>query len=102
MEVVRLVAPETKGIEIDLQQYLAPKGKVSDAKLGDVGHAHFCFGVPNLAQAYEEFSEKGVKFISEPVSFDLGWAIVHVVFFEDPDGYVLELMQVPYETKKPS
>ena len=99
MEVVRLVAPETEGMEIDLQQYLEPEGQVSNAKLGDVGHSHFCFGVPNLAQAYEELSEKGVKFVSEPVSFDLGWAIVHVVFFEDPDGYILELMQVPYETK---
>ena len=97
MEVVRLVAPEMAGI--DLQQYLEPEGKVSDAKLGDVGHSHICFGVPNLAQAYQDLREKGVKFVSEPVSFDLGWAIVHVVFFEDPDGYVLELMQVPYETK---
>ena len=99
MDVVRLVAPQTEGIEIDLQQYLAPKGKISATKLGDVGHSHFCFGVPNLAQAYEELSDKGVKFVSEPVHFDLGWALVHVVFFEDPDGYVLELMQVPYETK---
>lgn len=99
MEVVRLVAPETEGIEIDLQQYVEPAGKVSDAQLGDVGHSHICLGVPNLAQAYETLSEKGVSFVSEPVSFDLGWAIVHVVFFTDPDGYVLELMQVPYETK---
>ena len=99
MEVVRLVAPETEGIEIDLQHYVEPEGKVSDVHLGDVRHSHICFGVPNLAQAYEQLSEKGVKFVSEPVSFDLEWAIVHVVFFEDPDGYVLELMQVPYETK---
>ena len=100
MQVVRLVAPETEGIEIDLQQYLEPEGRVSDVKLGDVRHSHICFGVPNMAQAYEDLSAKGVNFISEPVSFDLGWAIVHVVFFEDPDGYVLELMQVPYETKE--
>ena len=99
MDVVRLVAPETKGIEIDLQKYLQPAGKVSDAKLGDVGHSHICFGVPNLMQAYQDLSEKGVKFVSEPIRFDLDWTVVHVVFFEDPDGYVLELMQVPYETK---
>src|ERR1700676_4612233 len=42
MQVVRLVAPETPGIQLDLQQYLTPKGKVSDAKLGDSAHAHFC------------------------------------------------------------
>jgi len=99
MDVVRLVAPDTEGIEIDLQQYLVPEGKDSKAKLGDVGHSHICLGVANLAQAYEDLSRKGVRFVSEPVSFDLGWAIVHVVFLEDPDGYVLELMQVPYETK---
>ena len=100
MEVVRLQAPETPGLLLDLQQYVEPQGKVSDGKLGDVGHSHICFGVPNMAQAYEELQSEGVKFVSEPVSFDLGWAVVHVVFFEDPDGYILELMQVPYETKE--
>lgn len=100
MEVVRLQAPETPGMLLDLQQYVEPQGKVSDGKLGDVGHSHICFGVPNMAQAYEELQSEGVKFVSEPVSFDLGWAVVHVVFFEDPDGYILELMQVPYETKE--
>ena len=99
MQVVRLVAPETEGIEIDLQQYIEPHGGVSDGKLGDVGHSHICFGVPNLAEAFQTLTAEGVKFVSEPVSFDLEWAIVHVVFFEDPDGYVLELMQVPFEKK---
>lgn len=99
MQVVRLQAPETPGLLLDLQEYVKPKGKVSDGKLGDVGHSHICFGVPNLAEAFRELETAGVTFVSDPVSFDLGWAIVHVVFFEDPDGYILELMQVPYETK---
>ena len=34
MDVVRLEAPETPGIQLDLQQYLKPKGKVSMAELG--------------------------------------------------------------------
>ena len=42
----------------------------------------------------------GVDFVSEPVSFDLGWGVVHVVFFKDPDGFVLELMQDPIELKE--
>ena len=99
MQVVRLQAPESPGMLLDLQEYVQPQGKISNGKLGDVGHSHICFGVPNLAQAYQELKAEGVAFVSEPVSFDLGWAIVHVVFFEDPDGYILELMQVPYETK---
>jgi catechol 2,3-dioxygenase-like lactoylglutathione lyase family enzyme len=102
MQVVRLQAPETPGLLIDLQQYLAPKGKVSNAQLGDVGHSHICFGVPDVRAAYRELTAKGVEFVSEPVSFDLEWGVVHVVFFKDPDGYVLELMQVPPETREPS
>ena len=100
MEVVRLEAPETPGVMLDLQQYVTPEGKVSDAQLGDVAHAHFCFGVPDVWDAYKNLTAKGVEFVSEPVSFDLEWGIVYVVFFKDPDGFILELMQVPIEKKE--
>ena len=102
MRVVRLEAPDTPGIQLDLQQYIVPEGSVSDAQLGDAAHSHFCFGVPDVRAAYNELEAKGVEFISEPVSFDLGWAIVHVVFFKDPDGFILELVQDPYEMKETS
>lgn len=100
MEVVRLEAPETPGVMLDLQQYIAPEGKVSDAQLGDVAQSHFCFGVPDVWAAYRDLEAKGVEFVSEPVSFDLEWGVVYVVFFKDPDGFVLELMQVPIEKKE--
>lgn len=102
MEVVRLEAPETPGVMLDLQQYVAPEGRVSDAQLGDVAHAHFCFGVPDVWAAYQDLKAKGVEFVSEPVSFDLEWGIVYVVFFKDPDGVILELMQVPVEKQASS
>ena len=102
MEVVRLEAPETQGVMLDLQQYVTPEGKVSEAQLGDVAHSHFCFGVPDVWAAYRELKAKGVEFVSEPVSFDLEWGIVYVVFFKDPDGFILELMQVPIEQKEPN
>jgi catechol 2,3-dioxygenase-like lactoylglutathione lyase family enzyme len=99
MQVVRLAAPDTPTILLDLQEYVQPKGRVSDAKLGDVAHSHFCFGVPDVWGAYRELSAKGLKFVSEPVSFDLEWGIVHVVFMYDPDGYIIELVQSPIEMK---
>lgn len=99
MQVVRLAAPETPGILLDLQQYLSPQGKVSTARLGDVAHSHFCFGVPDVWAAYRELTDKGVEFVSEPVSFDLEWAILHVVFFKDPDGFILELVESPIQPK---
>ena len=100
MEVVRLEAPETPGVLLDLQQYVTPEGRVSEAQLGDVAHSHFCFGVPDVWDAYKDLMSKGVEFVSEPVSFDLEWGIVYVVFFKDPDGFILELMQVPVEKKE--
>ena len=99
MQVVRLQAPDTPGILLDLQQYITPEGKLSDAQLGDVGHSHFCFGVPDLIGTYRTLKAKGVEFVSEPVSFDLEWGIVKVVFFKDPDGFVLELMEHPIRKK---
>ena len=99
MEVVRLEAPETPGVMLDLQQYVTPKGRMSDAQLGDIAHSHFCFGVPDVWTAYQDLKAKGIEFVSEPVSFDLEWGIVYVVFFKDPDGFILELMQVPIEKK---
>lgn len=92
LDVVRLCAPDTPTILIDLQQYQSPKGRVSDAKLGDVAHSHFCFGVPDVWEAYRELSAKGIEFISEPVTFDLESGILHVVWLKDPDGFILELV----------
>lgn len=102
MDVVRLEAPETPGIQLDLQQYVKPKGTVFTAELGDSAHAHLCLGVPDLTAAYHELKAEGVEFVSEPVGFDLGWCVVDVVFFKDPDGFVLELMQVPFRRTEAS
>jgi glyoxylase I family protein len=99
LDVVRLTAPDTPSVLLDLQQYVAPAGSVSSAKLGDTAHAHFCFGVPDVWGAYTELVQQGIQFVSEPVSFDLGWGIVHVVFMKDPDGFIVELVQSPIELK---
>ena len=94
MEVVRLQAPDTPGILLDLQQYVAPKGKQSDSKLGDVANAHFCFGVHNLKKTVTDLRARGVEFYSDPVTFDLDHGQVHVCFLKDPDGFVLEFMEI--------
>jgi catechol 2,3-dioxygenase-like lactoylglutathione lyase family enzyme len=99
LQVVRLVASETPNIQLDLQEYLSPKGRISAASLGDAAHAHFCFGVRDLPAAYRDLKAKGVEFVSEPVSFDLEWGIVRVVFMKDPDGFIIELVQTPIEPK---
>ena len=93
LDVVRLEAPDTPGLLLDLQQYQAPPGKQSDSELGDVANAHFCFGVKGLLESYQTLSARGVEFVSEPVTFELESGTVHVVFLKDPDGFVLELVE---------
>jgi catechol 2,3-dioxygenase-like lactoylglutathione lyase family enzyme len=95
MQVVRLAAPQTPGILVDLQQYVQPAGSVSNAQLGDVGHSHFCFGIDDLDHALQELQKEGVEFVSDPVVFQLDSGELKVVFLKDPDGYVLELVQYP-------
>lgn len=94
MKVVRLACADTPGVQIDLQQYLEPKGKLADSKLGDVANSHFCVGVQDIQKACAELRAQGVRFISEPVYFDLEHeGKIGVVFFLDPDGYVLEMVE---------
>jgi catechol 2,3-dioxygenase-like lactoylglutathione lyase family enzyme len=104
MQVVRLAIPETPGILLDLQQYLEPKGGSSNAQLGMANHSHFCFGVEDMASACDELAAKGVRFVSAPVTFDLGaeweYGALKVVFLEDPDGFILELLEMPVLAEK--
>jgi catechol 2,3-dioxygenase-like lactoylglutathione lyase family enzyme len=99
MQVVRLKSPEGPGILLDLQQYIQPKGTASNAELGMSNHSHFCYGVADLPSTYRDLKAKGVKFISAPVTFDLGedwdYGALQVVFLKDPDGFILELLQMP-------
>ena len=100
VQSTRLAAPETRDILIDLIEVFSPKGKKSNATLGDVGHTHFCLGVPTLPETYSDLKAKGVVFLSSPCVFDLGWGIVRVVFCKDPDGNIVELHEIPVQRKE--
>ncbi len=94
MKVVRLVCPQTSEVQIDLQQYLKPKGKQSDSELGDVANSHLSIEVEDINKVYTELKAKGAQFVSPPVEFDLeAEGKILCVFFKDPDGYVLELTE---------
>jgi len=104
MQVVRLASPDTPEVLVDLQQYVQPKGGVSNAALGMANHSHFCFGVKDMETAHQQLRAKGVEFVSAPVTFDLGedwnYGALKVVFLKDPDGFILELVEMPEKTKK--
>ncbi len=64
--------------------------------LGDVRNTHFCVQVDDIVATYDQLKANGVDFVSDPVYFDLGEdGKLGVVFFLDPDGNVLELVDYP-------
>ncbi|MBD2054464.1 VOC family protein, partial [Oculatella sp. FACHB-28] len=53
------------------------------------GWRHLAFAVDDVDRAYETLSDRGVEFISPPVTYDpLG---IRIVYFKDIDGNILEL-----------
>jgi catechol 2,3-dioxygenase-like lactoylglutathione lyase family enzyme len=91
ISLVRL--PDGKAIE--LIEYVRPEGQKIDLRTCNVGVAHMAFLVDDIDSAYRELSERGVKFVSEPV-----WAPGNdgkgrwaVCYLRGPDGITFELIE---------
>jgi catechol 2,3-dioxygenase-like lactoylglutathione lyase family enzyme len=60
------------------------------------GFDHLALHVADVDEAYAELSQAGIKFNGEPKSFQ----DVRIVFFNDPDGNLLELVEDPRKPGK--
>jgi catechol 2,3-dioxygenase-like lactoylglutathione lyase family enzyme len=82
--------------EIELIQFASPKGEMLTGNANDIGKMHVCFQVDDIESAYAELSDRGVQFwtpvnrITEGPAKD--WKFV---YFSDPDGVQLELLEIP-------
>ena len=95
---LRIVQLNAHGGFIELIQYLSPIGKPLNTRTCDTGNAHIAFAVDDMEKSYRELQRKGVRFKSEPVvtGFEPG-TIVKSVYFFDPDGITLELVEIGNE-----
>jgi catechol 2,3-dioxygenase-like lactoylglutathione lyase family enzyme len=81
---------------LELIQYHSPPGLPFSARNCDVGASHVCFEVSDIHEAYEELIAEGVVFSTPPQYIDSGDLEGYtVVYFRDPDGLQLELIQLP-------
>ena len=79
---------------LEVVQYLNHIGKPSNTDTNCAGNTHLCIVVSDLNAAYRDLQSKGVKFKSNPVPITAGPNQGGlVVYFFDPDGYVLEMFQ---------
>jgi len=86
-------APDNKNIE--LIEYVKPRGKKLDLKTNNTGVAHLAFVVDDIQKMYDDLSKKGVKFNSPPVLVPGNdgkgrWA---VCYLKGPDNITLELIE---------
>ena len=98
MKIVNIITPDNGNVE--LIQYVSPKGKTLDLATCNTGVAHVGFVVDDIAKTYKEWSAKGVEFVHEPLWAGggalKGWGIA---YFRGPDGITMEIMEAPKGVK---
>ena len=95
MRQVSLGAGDTT---IELLEYKAPPSETTKPLASNsLGASHIAFQVDNIHAKKAELESKGIVFFSDVNVVDegvlAGW---RWVYFSDPDGYPLELVQVAY------
>ncbi len=81
---------------IELIQYLAPAGKPMETRTCDVGNAHACWRVRDMAEAVAHLEKHGVKCKGKPLLIETGINKGGSgVYFTDPDGITLEFLHLP-------
>jgi catechol 2,3-dioxygenase-like lactoylglutathione lyase family enzyme len=83
---------------LELLEYSSPPSDTANPLLSNcIGASHIAFLVEDIVAKKAELEEKGIGFYSDVNTVDegvlAGW---RWVYFEDPDGYPLELVEVAY------
>lgn len=83
-------------MNIELHQYLAPKGRKINLRKCNPGVAHLAFRVPDIDRIYDDLVAKGIEFTSPPISMEGGpLKGGKACYLKGPDGISLELVQMP-------
>ncbi len=83
------------GNNIELIEYVWPKGKTLDMATSNIGVAHIAFEVDDINRLYQDLSSQGVTFVSPPI-----WAQGNdgkgqwgVCYLKGPDNITFELIE---------
>jgi catechol 2,3-dioxygenase-like lactoylglutathione lyase family enzyme len=83
---------------LEVVQYLNCPGEAVDQATNRPGNTHLCILVDDLQAAFDDLSQQGVQFKSDPVRITAGPNEGGlVVYFYDPDGYPMEMFQPPVQ-----
>ncbi len=94
--VAYLQTADKHAAPVELIQFTNQAAEISVPSLFKTSISELCFATDDIDLEYAQLKEKGVKFISEPQTFDstaYGFGKSRAVYFYDPDGNILELIQ---------
>ena len=98
MRITNIILPDNGNVE--LIEYVSPKGNKIDLATCNTGVAHVGFMVDDVEKTYKEWKAKGVQFVYEPQWASggalKGWGIS---YFRGPDGITMEIMEAPKGVK---
>ena len=94
LRISNVTTPDNGNIE--LIEYVAPKGEKVDLKTCNVGVAHLALVVDNIQEMYDNLTAKGVQLNHPPLRAESGamkgWS---ACYLKGPDGITLEFMEPP-------
>ena len=82
---------------IELIQFTKQEISKDEANLFKTSISEICFKVVDINKTYDRLTKLGVEFISKPQYFDFskyGFSKSKAVYLKDPDGIILELIEV--------
>jgi catechol 2,3-dioxygenase-like lactoylglutathione lyase family enzyme len=88
---VKMAAEDGNLIEL-LYYKSHPRTPLEGKDISQIGASHAAFTVDNIDEVYTKLSAAGVSFTSSPKNSPDGFA--RVTFCKDPDGTLLELVEV--------
>lgn len=101
LRIAQLVVPgQPRGIsthDLELVQYVVPKGEKFGAARHRPGASHLAVCVRDAVNEYQRLVEHGVRFVSAPQQITAGVNTGgFTCYFLDPDDITLELVQPPH------
>ncbi len=88
---LRVAMLEGPSGRLELIEYTQPGSASPPHPNNGIGAAHVCVEVDNVDAAVAELRERGVQFLSDPITHESG---IRWVYAKDPDGITAELLEV--------
>ncbi|MEM8497142.1 MAG: VOC family protein [Pseudomonadota bacterium] len=79
---------------LDLVQWIEPEASKPPIELNQIGMPRLCLRVKDLDGEVERLRKHDVEFVSEPQTIDTLARNPRFVLFRDPDGVVIELVEL--------